>query len=385
MRKIVEADLLNMIKNHKIIFVIIILSLACSFTVFDMMTGVVSFVIKGYENGGRNYTFTLDLNESSLETVEMYDRLHDTGRVRNILLMQAKSDSPLIVGWYGGDNLNQWFVLDEGRFFNADEGNKDVAVVSADFYPALAFEEGKNTFSISDNEFFIVGVGVLPNGVLLCRGTGNEIYERYYPHNSVGYFDHALAKPDTSIDVRRLTAILPAQTFLRHDFTANILRIEYYLQDNEELALVENNLKNMFPHADIVSPVLPERFWQERMNEEALQAILIIGCGMINMVALFTYWLVSYRRTHTIYRMLGADKLFIVCTVMTEWFFLMLIGYVVGFIIKRLFQPVMEALSIYMPLRVWNTVGIFTLLYLGSFLLMLPQLRKNTNIALEVL
>ncbi len=385
MYKVIMADLLALIKHRRTIFLAIVLSLACSFTIFSMMTGVVSYVIKGFESGGRNYTFTLDLKSQPIAALDVYEQVKQTGRVRNIVMIQAQNGNPMIVGWYGGDNLNQWFVLDEGRFFAENESNDDIAVVSAAFYPGIAFDEKKYTVSIAESEFPIVGVGILPNSALLCLGTGTEVYQRYYPQNSQTYYDHAGQSGNTRVAVRQLTAILPAETFLRHGLVANILRIEFYLSDSDELASVSDNLKQLFPFADIVEPVLPKQFWQNRMNSEVWKAIAIIGCGFINMIALFTYWLVAYRRTHSLYRMLGADKSYIVKTILIEWLALMVIGYAVGILFQRLLQPVMEALYIYTPFTWENTVGIFSLLYLLSILLMVPQVKKNASIDLEVL
>ncbi|MEF9895146.1 MAG: hypothetical protein RR843_05165, partial [Clostridia bacterium] len=46
MYRMIKSDLMTLFKSHKVVFWVIIFSVACSFAVFAMMTGVVSYEIQ---------------------------------------------------------------------------------------------------------------------------------------------------------------------------------------------------------------------------------------------------------------------------------------------------------------------------------------------------
>ena len=378
---VIKADLSALIKKHKVIFWVIIISIACSFTIFNMMTGVIAYEIQSAKNASMFHTFTIDLKEQTLDA-EMYRRLLGTDRLRTAILIQASDNEPLIAGWFGR-NDNRWFILDEGTFFEDEDTNADVAVVSQNLYPGIAFEEGIYTVPVAGVDAKIIGVGIIPQSSILFIGA-SEVYEKYYPKSDSEVHYHE-ESDEEDMDVRLFTTIIPAQSFLRYDLSANVLRVEYQINNESELAVISGELKALFPDADILVPELPDTVYKSDMSAAALRAVLIIGCGFVNLVALFTYWLERQRRTHTLYMLLGSTKCFIVKTIMIEWLVMMILGYLVGFAIQLLLTPVMTALFIYNTITILNTVVIFLVLYAMSMLLMAAQIRNNAKIELEVL
>lgn len=381
MVSIIKADLLALIKKHKVVFGVIIMSIACSFTIFNMMTGVIAYDIQTAKNASMFYTFTVDLGAPQLDAA-MYERLLKTDGLRTAILIRASGDEPLVAGWFG-QNDDRWFVLDEGMFFEDDDLDADVAVVSQNLYPGIAFQEGLYTVNVAGEDAKIIGVGILPHSSILFIGAG-DVYEKYYPHSdsSVHYHDD---NDGDGIDVRLFTTIIPARSFLRYGLCANVLRVEYSLNNARELATVSGELKALFPDADIIEPELPAVAYRRDMILAVLRSVLIIGCGFVNLVALFNYWLDRQRRTHTLYMLIGSTKCFIVKTIMIEWLVIMIFGYLVGLAIQWLLTPIMTALFIHNTISMLNTVVIFLALYVMSMLLMAVQIRKNTKLELEVL
>lgn len=381
MVSVIKADLLTLIKKHKLVFGVIIISIACSFTVFNMMTGVIAYEIQSAKKASVFHTFTIDLGEQPLDAA-MYERLLQTDGLRTAILIKASGNEPLIAGWFGR-NDNRWFVLDEGVFFEEKDLNADAAVVSQNMYPGIAFQEGRYTVDVAGVDAEIIGVGIIPQSSILFIGAG-DIYEKYYPKSDSAVHYHEEHEED-DVDVRLFTTIIPAQSFLRYALSANVLRVEYLINDARELAIVSSELKALFPDADILEPELPATVYESEMSAAAIRAVLIIGCGFVNLVALFTYWLERQRRAHTLYMLLGSTKCFIVKTIMIEWLVMMIFGYLAGLAIQILLTPVMTALSIYNTITMLNTFVIFLVLYAMSMLLMVMQIRRNAKIELEVL
>lgn len=381
MVSIIKADLLALIKKHKVVFGVIIMSIACSFTIFNMMTVVIAYDIQTAKNASMFYTFTVDLGAPQLDAA-MYERLLKTDGLRTAILIRASGDEPLVAGWFG-QNDDRWFVLDEGMFFEDDDLDADVAVVSQNLYPGIAFQERRYTVNVAGEDAKIIGVGILPHSSILFIGAG-DVYEKYYPHSdsSVHYHDD---NDKDGIDVRLFTTIIPARSFLRYGLCANVLRVEYSLNNARELAAVSGELKALFPDADIIEPELPAVAYRRDMILAVLRSVLIIGCGFVNLVALFNYWLDRQRRTHTLYMLIGSTKCFIVKTIMIEWLVIMIFGYLAGLAIQWLLTPIMTALFIHNTISMLNTVVIFLALYAMSMLLMAAQIRKNTKLELEVL
>ena len=111
MVSVIKADLLTLIKKHKLVFWVIIISIAGSFTVFNIMTGVIAYEIQSAKKASMFHTFTIDLGKQPLDAA-MYERLLRTDRLRTAILIKASSNEPLIAGWFGR-NDNRWFILDE--------------------------------------------------------------------------------------------------------------------------------------------------------------------------------------------------------------------------------------------------------------------------------
>lgn len=73
------------------------MSIACSFTIFNMMTGVIAYDIHTAQKASMFYTFTIDL-KASLFDAAMYERLLKTDGLRTAIPIKASSDEPLIAG-----------------------------------------------------------------------------------------------------------------------------------------------------------------------------------------------------------------------------------------------------------------------------------------------
>ena len=381
MIQLIMADLLSLLRKHKAILFPVILSIACSFTVFSMMTGVVEFEMEAAKKTSFHQTFTLDM-KAQLIREENYNEIFATGRVNTALLMRADPREPLIVGWYGR-NDNRWFVLSEGRFFDAEEIDADVAVISQNVFSGLTLTNEPHELDIHGSTARIVGLGAIPQSNMLFIGGGAPIYERYYPSTHTTQHQHDY--PSDEVDARATTVIVPAKSFFRYGLTANVVRIEYLLDGAEERDAVWKRLQSLFPSADIVVPDIPVEYYQAPLTSATVRALLIIGCGFVNLVALFTFWLNRQRRVHTIYLVLGLRRVFVSYLIAVEWLVLMLAGYLGGLALQAMLAPLMKLLYVNNSLTIRNSLLAFGALYLMSILLMLGQVRRNSTMELEAL
>jgi hypothetical protein len=356
--------------------------MACSFTVFAMMTGIIAYEVESAKKNNVYHTFTIDLETQSFDKA-MYDEILQNDKLRTAILMNATGDQPVIAGWHGR-NDNRWFVLDEGSFFEAGDANKDVAVVSQNLYPLIAaFDEGAYTVDVAGYKAGIIGIGIIPSSDLLFAGD-YEVYNKYYgylDHRSTDYHDEADEEPDP----RFFTTIIPAESFLRYGLPANILRLEYTIKTIDELNAVSLELQSLFPGSRVYEPTLPDEVYANDMFVASLKAIMIIICGFVNIVALFVYWLARQRRTHTLYMLFGSSKIRIIQIIAIEWLAIMLAAYIVHTFIQSLINPLMETLRIHYAIDIKETIAVFLILYVSSMLLMASQLLKNTKLNYEVI
>lgn len=402
MKSIVFSDFISMFRRHKLVFFVLLLSIACSFLVFSMMTGVVNYRINQFKMTSSFHTFSIDLDNKTLDnTEESVKNLIENENLRTLFLAKTSLTEPLIVGWHGR-NDDRWFVLDEGRFFEEqDEDNNNVAVVSQKIYPTLAFEESKQSFTIDGNTFEIIGVAMSSGSQLFIYA--NDLYQKYYPDLENTTYEHndnsehcehedncEYNTPSNEIkypieDINKETIIIPINAFLNFEYIPNIIRLEYYIADERELEQTYYELSVLFPNAIIHKPILPEEFLAKDMISAIMKSVAIIICAFVNIIALYIYWLICQKRIHSIYLLCGARKVTIIKLILTEWGILMLLGYVLFVCLQSIIAPIITLLSVKLVTDIWKHLLLFLFLYLVTTIMIIPQVKKNININIEVI
>lgn len=72
MIRIILTDICYLLKKQWLIFIVLVLSIACSFLVFSMMTGVINYEISAAKKSSAFHTFSIDLTAACLLCTFMY-------------------------------------------------------------------------------------------------------------------------------------------------------------------------------------------------------------------------------------------------------------------------------------------------------------------------
>lgn len=384
MIRIILTDICYLLKKQWHIFIVLVLSIACSFLVFSMMTGVINYEISAAKKISAFHTFSIDLNQHEVEHLSStIGELNKDARLKTIILIKTSKEAPLIAGWKG-KNDDRWFVLDEGEFIDVSS-ESDVAVVSQSLYPGVAFVEGKHQVDVYGNSVPIIGVGIIPsNAILFTRAT--ELYNKYYVSNDSLWHAHDEDSGDEdSISLVNESVIIPMNLFLRYGLDTDIIRLEYSISENAEVNQINEYLSSVFPAATIYKPTLPETEYSRDMVITIIRTLAIIIFAYINIISLFVYWLIRQKRTHSLYMLCGARKCQIVTAIAVEWAILSVVGYVVFLIVQTLLLPLAVTMSIELVTDVRVHAAFFAILYVVSMVMMARQIKKNTKIHMEVI
>lgn len=385
MINIILMDFRSLLKKQWLIFIVLVLSIACSFLVFSMMTGVINFEIGMAKKTSAFHTFSIDLNQHGVENpLATIGELNKDTRLKTIILIKTSKEAPLIAGWKG-KNDDRWFVLDEGEFIDA-YSESDVAVVSQPLYPGVAFVSGMHQVDVYGNTVPIVGVGIIPsNAILFTRVT--ELHDKYYTSNDPLWHPHDDEDhgDEDSISLVNESVIIPMNLFLRYGLDIDIIRLEYSISETTEANQINEYLNSVFPSATIYTPTLPEAEYSRDMIITIVRTLAIIICAFINIISLFVYWLIRQKRTHSLYMLCGSRKRQIVKIIAVEWVILSLVGYAVFLAIQAFLLPIAATLSIELVTDIRVHAAFFATLYAVSMVMMARQIRKNTKIHTEVI
>ena len=379
-------DLSLLAHKKRIVFIVLIISVVCSFLVISLMTGVVKYQIRSANMGSSFNTFTVEYPEgiSADELAKKYAALSESSPRTVFAANFDSSASSVVIGWYG-ENEGHWFVQDEGRFLtNADvESAAKVAVVSERLYPVFEFEEGVHPVQVAGTDVNIIGVGTLMTPSLLFTGGAIDAYTRYAESEGRLKVADELGAEDNRAPTE--TIILPISTFTNLDLTSNLIRVEYTVGSERVLEQYHILLESIFPGAKIIDPVIGEVFYSVSMKQAIFRSAGLIILAFTNIAALYVYWLLMMRRTHTLYMVCGASKRNIVVMILLEWFILTLLGYILFAVIQYFSMPLLEFMKIEPLCTTAEQALCFVFIYVMSSGLMVRQVIKNAQIHSEVI
>jgi len=390
MMHLLRRDITSFVSNNYVICSIIVIGIAVSYLVFTLMIGVIQYEIESAEKNTSFQTISVDTKGTLIDKNKFYVLLSST-KVDTLLLIKTSDIDPMLVGWFG-PNDDRWFVMDEGRFLQHEETEMSTrsVVLSSGLYPHIDLELEVDEYMIGESPYKVVGLGILPSNDLLFIGC-IPLYERYYPHEEVeAHFHDDDESDEHNVEERtrfttRQTCMVPYMTFLEEGFSPDILRIEYAIRDEETLFALVSSLGEIFPSADIYVPELPQQAYSQATAVAVLQSTGIVIVALINIVALFAYWLIHMKRTHCIYIILGITKFKLVFLIAVEWLLIVLSGCVVYIGLFAVLRPFLEFLSLSFSFSIMYTILAILIVYCSSMFMLAPQIRKNLSIDLEVL
>ena len=386
---LIKNDLIALLKAHKLLFIILISGIIASFFTFEMMVGLVQYKIEKSKDFSMLNAFSIDfgaaINDSDKKNIEHI--LNDDENLRTALLVSVFDDKPMLVGWKG-ENDNRWFVLDEGRFFYQTEvSNKsNVVVVSAGLYNEPDFDYKTSRFTIGNNEFQIIGIGILPaNGVLFIGQ--EDLYQKYYLANKTNYYHaHEENEEDEQvvdyapIDSHIQTEIIPFTTYQKLGYQPNIIRLEYRHDNLSTYNKKIDELLVLFPNSTIYAPQPPKQFYSSEMMSKIIQAILLMIFALVNIAALFVYWLAVNKHVHTIYSICGANKKDIFLLIAIEWGIIVIIAFLASFLLQIFIYPLIKALHISFEFSILQNAFILAGGYFLTMVFIAPQIIKNIHL-----
>lgn len=379
-------DLSLLARKKRIVFIVLIISVVCSFLIISLMTGVVKYQIRSASMGSSFNTFTVEYPEgiSADELAKKYAALSESSPRTVFAANFDSSASSVVIGWYG-ENGGHWFIQDEGRFLtDADvESTAKVAVVSKNLYPVFEFEEGVHPVQVAGTDVNIIGVGTLMTPSLLFTGGAIDAYTRYAESEGRLKVADELGAEDNRAPTE--TIILPISTFTNLNLTANLIRVEYTVGSERVLDQYHTLLESIFPGAKIIDPVIGEVFYSASMKQAIFRSAGLIILAFTNIAALYVYWLLMMRRTHTLYMVCGASKRNIVVMILLEWFILTLLGYILFAVIQYFSMALLEFMKIEPLCTAAEQALCFVFIYVMSSGLMVRQVIKNAQIHSEVI
>lgn len=389
---LVFANLKNLYKSNKLILFIVLLGVSVSFVALSLITGTVAYLINTSRGGNIAGTFSIEIDEDIDNINEVVDDLLETDEdITHLLLVTAKENEPMLVGMKG--NYEQWYVLDSGRIFNDDEikNAERVAILSSELYQKDDFEFLSYKYKINDKYFSTIGLSEIPTNRLLFSGS-SELYDKLYGIASGSstkdvdfHDDHDQEYLDDETDVEDQTIIIPYTTYLKMGFRPKVIRIQYFIKSNRHREEIMQSLEKRFPNQRLHVPDKPETMYSSEIIKNLFLSLSIFLLSIINIIALFAYWLGINRRQYNIYHMLGAKEKVNKAIIFIEWFFIVVLAYAVSLIIRIIISPFAKLVMSDTNFKLSKDLLIFSTTYIASSLFLLPSIRRVSKVNISIL
>ncbi len=384
--RLVLKDIANLFRTRKLLSVLLICGIAVSFLAFHMMFGIIKLTLVASRGFSAFSTYSIDFDDlvTSDNMAQVEHIIDSSDLLRTALIMRINEDSPMIVGWHGA-NDDRWFVQDEGRFFTETELSEgaNLAILSGRLYSRPDFDYASFPTKIASEHFEIIGFGILPTNRIFFTFQ-DALYEKYYPPTDESQI-HSHAEDDAFDETQQVNVvdqakIIPYKNFLKLGLKPQVVRLEYDIKDADSYYSILRQLEETFPNAMIMPPVLPQTHFSETMQADLLQAVGIVAVALVNIAALFIYWLQLNRTVYRTYMTCGASKKTVASLMLCEWLVIVSISFFIAILAQNLLTPVTELLEISFRFDLIEYVAIFLGGYLLSLLFMIPQIKQNTQL-----
>lgn len=264
----------------------------------------------------------------SMEQQLMYELLTDGTLPEMIYASSISYDSEGydVVGLL--DFENYFTTSGGGEFFTLDEENQNVAVISSDLFEGEEVQIGDRRV-IAGAQMEIIGF--MSKGYYI----GEYFDLRQLPEGSefVAGLDFSLERDDTVKNRPGKGAIVPFTTMMNNasGFYAN----NYHLTFKEKLTNEQRaNIEQIITDRTGLSNFLPITLFSEtystvQWSESAIYFVAVLA-GIINIIALFAFFIRENRKQYLIYKLLGASNKKITAILISELSIYTLISYVIA-------------------------------------------------------
>ncbi len=305
---IVVKNLLYIIKNKTIVFILLILGVSVSLLSFNILIGQIKNDIDIAENSvNTNNTFTLsNIDLNTMEKLIDFEEKHSS-KLRNVFYIDAHSKQNIIVGLKGDLTDSTWVPWGSGRDFSGDD-SYEVIITSRLFKPAADLN---SMYLIGESEYELVGVMDIITPINFFNGV-EVLYDNLFEH------DENELKEENSY-ISQQVEVIPIQTFVQEGFSPDIARFHFDGKYRSEYDQLYKELLDITDSDNIYLPLDSTYEYGDALIERIIQAVILIGVSFLNIISLFNFLIYSREKNYNILSILGCSKNKIRLLIICEW------------------------------------------------------------------
>lgn len=364
MFKIVIKDLKVFISQKKIVFIVLIISLIATsyaFCFFIASSMHIAKILNEYKNLSTKY-FVYDKNGIDNENVEILKEYLETnnlqGTVINLYSNIKKSDNNEFEIIIGSNNNKSSRVSFVGRTISEADIKSKSNYIMIEYLNQKAHKNPyilNNEISIDGEKYIVRAIDRIDitNNVITCNNINN--YE----------------------EVNNITSyLIPITTFMdkfkTYSLDINISNNATQIEKNKFYTFLKNNFKN----CNISSPIKSENINIEDIKENIILFTMLIVLALINIIALFTYWIKKNWRKYMIYRICGSSSIKIYMIIMLEVMIIALFSIIVGYLMYYISIPIFKSIYIEYVLKMEDVLLIQSIMLIIIFIITTFQALK---------
>ena len=364
MFKILIKDLKVFISQKKIVFIVLIISLIATsyaFCFFIASSMHIAKILNEYKNLSTKY-FVYDKNGIDNENVEILKEYLETnnlqGTVINLYSNIKKSDNNEFEIIIGSNNNKSSRVSFVGRTISEADIKSKSNYIMIEYLNQKAHKNPyilNNEISIDGEKYIVRAIDRIDitNNVITCNNINN--YE----------------------EVNNITSyLIPITTFMdkfkTYSLDINISNNATQIEKNKFYTFLKNNFKN----CNISSPIKSENINIEDIKENIILFTMLIVLALINIIALFTYWIKKNWRKYMIYRICGSSSIKIYMIIMLEVMIIALFSIIVGYLMYYISIPIFKSVYIEYVLKMEDVLLIQSIMLIIIFIITTFQALK---------
>lgn len=346
--KIASRDLKEFIINKKVIFIILFFSLMISsygFLFFTSLNMNISQLMNSYKGATNNYFISnKNLTQNDIQEIVEFLSNKDIEITYNIFSNIEKGKQI--------ENTNVHNKNSKKQLYNLIIGTNKTPKTTEDFVGKLMSEEDRkncsNYIMIKDsgylalNDMFILNKEVTFNNNSYLVKAIDHINMNVYK-----YFYNINLKNFNITDINDIEiGIIPDTTFYKDNYDICGLEIITPIDISEEDKMeFYNFLKTKFNNSELILPTKNTTTLKDT-NYYTIFYIILMLLALVNIMALFTYWIAKNSRKYMIYRLCGASKNKIYCLIIMEALTICILSIISSIALYEISVPLLNNLDI---------------------------------------
>lgn len=364
--KIAMKDLKEFIVQKKIIFIILIISLIVSsygflfFTSLNMNIAQIMNSYKGISNSffiSKN-SFTQKEIQETIEyikkmnidiTYHIFSNVQVGEKVQYTNISEKNSKRQLYNLIIGSNKTNKATEEFVGRLMNQEDRN--------DCSNYIMIEDSSNR---ALNDMFILNKEITINNKKYVVRALDQININIFKYLEYINYDNISVMDVNDIEI----GIIPDTTFYKENY--KILGLEIVIPtniSNENKIEIIKFLQNKFDNNTLILPQYTSNsLWN--INFYTILYIILMIMALVNIMALFTYWIDKNWRKYMIYRLNGATNRTIYNLIMLECFIISSVAFIISLIIYFSTILLLRALEINYILKMNEIIILYLIIIL---------------------